>query len=180
MKNEHGGARQGAGRKPKAMIYAEPVQAVEQKMVDAMPDIVDKLIDMAKGGDLGAAKYLIDHVLGRVPRLESPPAEDRTLPYSEEDLEMDAGYHERKVDRFREDQGEWLDELSEEEPPAPVIIGLTREAFHAGQYPPEFSVLDQIKLELARRGVLAEREQMKAERSANGPPASNGAYNHSA
>jgi len=70
----NGGARAGAGRPPKAATHVEQVSAIEQTIVDALPSIVDKLIQMAKYGDLKAARYLIDRVLGRVARLPSPPS----------------------------------------------------------------------------------------------------------
>jgi len=52
------------------------VSAIEQTIIDALPPIVDKLIQMAKDGDLKAARYLIDRVLGRVARLPSPSMAD--------------------------------------------------------------------------------------------------------
>jgi len=70
----HGGARAGAWRKPKAATYAAQVSVIEQTIVDALPAIVDKVIQMAKDGDLKAAHYLIDRVLGRVTLLPAPPS----------------------------------------------------------------------------------------------------------
>ena len=73
----HGGARSGAGCPPRALTYVAQVDATEQTIVDALPSIVGKLIDMAMDGDIKAARYLIDRILGRVPRLTSPPSMDR-------------------------------------------------------------------------------------------------------
>ena len=37
--------------KPRTLKYAEALQAVEQRVVDALPEIIDGLIDRAKDGD---------------------------------------------------------------------------------------------------------------------------------
>ena len=55
-----------------------------------MPEIIDGLIDSAKGGDVAAARYLCDRLLGRVPALATVPAEDTRLPYTEEVAEVSA------------------------------------------------------------------------------------------
>ena len=86
MTNNHGGARAGAGRKPKALLYADMAACAEQKVAEALPAIVDALIESAKGGDLGAAKYLCDRILGRVAAVSVPPAYDERLPMTERDL----------------------------------------------------------------------------------------------
>src|SRR5438128_2704922 len=72
----HGGARPGAGRPPRALRYAGQAEAIEQTIVDALPSIVGKLIEMAMDGDLKAARYLIDRILGRVARMPFPPSMD--------------------------------------------------------------------------------------------------------
>jgi hypothetical protein len=71
----HGGARAGAGRPPRALTYSEHADAIEQTIVDALPSIVEKMIQMAMDGDLKAARYLIDRILGRVARATSPAAQ---------------------------------------------------------------------------------------------------------
>ena len=85
--NNHGGARPGAGRKPKALLYGDLAACAEQKVADALPAIMDALIESAKGGDLAAARYLCDRILGRVAVVSIPPAYDKSLPYSEQDYE---------------------------------------------------------------------------------------------
>ena len=87
MSDNHGGVRAGAGRKPKALLYADMAACAEQKIADALPSIVDALIENAKGGDLGAARYLCDRILGRVAAVSVPPAYDERLPMTERDLE---------------------------------------------------------------------------------------------
>ncbi len=87
--NGHGGARNGAGRKPKALAYADTAALVEQKIAAALPDITDALIAAAKNGDLGSARYLCDRILGRVAAIEAPPAEDKRLPFTEEDARLE-------------------------------------------------------------------------------------------
>ena len=73
----HGGAREGAGRKPKTMLYADNVDALEKTIVDVLPKVVDKLVAMAMDGNVAAAKYLVDRILGRPSRLTAPPATDQ-------------------------------------------------------------------------------------------------------
>ncbi len=87
---QHGGARPGAGRPPKAIRYAAITNPTEQKIADALPEITDVLIGAAKQGDLSAARYLCDRILGRVPVLEAVPAEDRRPEYTEAEAELDA------------------------------------------------------------------------------------------
>ena len=41
--------------KPRTLKYAEALQAVEQRIVDALPEIIDGLIGRAKEGDVKAA-----------------------------------------------------------------------------------------------------------------------------
>jgi len=54
--------------------YEETVRAVEKMIVDALPEIAGKLISMAKDGCIPAARYLIDRILGRCPRIPLPPS----------------------------------------------------------------------------------------------------------
>jgi hypothetical protein len=93
-KNGHGGTRPGAGRKPKALLHQATAAAVESKIADALPEIVDQLIVSAKGGDVAAARYLVDRLLGRVPALPAVPAEDTRQPFLEEDAEIAAAERE--------------------------------------------------------------------------------------
>ncbi len=90
MRRQHGGARPGAGRPPKAIRYAAITNPTEQKLADALPGVVDVLIAEALRGDLGACKYICDRILGRVPVLEAVPAEDRRPEYTEAEAELDA------------------------------------------------------------------------------------------
>jgi hypothetical protein len=79
-----GGARPGAGRKPKAEKYRPAINKAEKKIVDKLPSIVDSMIDLAEGvkveeidlltgeprvysrpPDRAACQYLIDRILGK-------------------------------------------------------------------------------------------------------------------
>lgn len=78
-----GGARPGAGRKPKAIKFETQIQKAENKIADRLPWIVDKLLELAEGvavekvtplgipivyqqpPDLGALKYLADRIMGK-------------------------------------------------------------------------------------------------------------------
>ena len=75
--------------KPRNLKYAEPLQAVEQRVVDALPEIIDALIGRAKAGDLKAATYLADRILGRTTGAKVAPADDREPPYDETAFELD-------------------------------------------------------------------------------------------
>ena len=96
----HGGAREGAGRKPKALLYADTAALVE--IAAALPDITDALIEAAKKGDLGEARYLCDRLLGRVATIEAPPVEDKRMPFTEEDATLAAAQQQntRDLDRL--------------------------------------------------------------------------------
>jgi hypothetical protein len=75
--------------KPRTLRYAESLQAVEQRVVDALPDIIDGLIGRAKTGDVKAAVYLCDRILGRTAGAKVAPADDREPPYSEAAFVLD-------------------------------------------------------------------------------------------
>jgi hypothetical protein len=85
--HNHGGAREGAGRKPKALRYADELAASEEKIIAALPDVIDALISAAKAGDVAASRYLLDRVFGRVKEQAAPPADDTALPPCEADVE---------------------------------------------------------------------------------------------
>ncbi len=87
-KTRHGGARPGAGRKPKALVYASEIATAEGKIVSAMPALIDSLISAAQAGDTSAARYLLDRVLGRVKEQAAPIGEDTSLPLTDEDVEL--------------------------------------------------------------------------------------------
>jgi hypothetical protein len=79
---------------PRTLKYAETLQAVEQRIVDALPEIIDALIGRAKDGDLKAAAYLADRILGRSAGAKTAPADDREPPYDEAAFAL--GQHERE------------------------------------------------------------------------------------
>ena len=103
--NGRGGAREGAGRKPKALAYADTAALVEEKIAAALPDITDALIEAAKKGDFGAARYLCDRILGRVATIEASPAEDKRMPFTEEDADLAAAtqHRDRRLGRMLAD-----------------------------------------------------------------------------
>ena len=68
-------------RRPRALRYRDKLQAVEDMIVDALPQIAGKLIEMANDGDKAAARYLLDRMYGRPAKSPLPPSIDRTLPY---------------------------------------------------------------------------------------------------
>ena len=84
--------------KPRTLKYAETLQAVEERVVEALPEIIDALIGRAKAGDLKAATYLADHVLGRTAGAKIAPADDRERPYDETAYELDEQEREEDHD----------------------------------------------------------------------------------
>jgi hypothetical protein len=99
--SNHGGTRAGAGRKPKALRYARELAAAEGQIIAALPDVISGLIRAAKGDpendvapDVSAAKYLLDRTFGRVAETAVPMADDRTMPYSQDDFDVDEEMHE--------------------------------------------------------------------------------------
>jgi len=71
--------------RPKALRYAEKINAMEEMILDGLPDVIAKLMSMAKEGNIPAARYLIDRIAGRPSRLPLPPSIDSSLPYKSED-----------------------------------------------------------------------------------------------
>ena len=86
---------------PRTLKYAETLQAVEQRVVDALPEIIDALIGRAKAGDLKAAAYLADRILGRTAGARIAPADDRERPYDEAAFEADEQQREEDADLGR-------------------------------------------------------------------------------
>ena len=87
--------------KPKTLLYREALAAVEQRIVDALPDIIDGLIARAREGDTKAAVYLCDRILGRVAGSALPPADDRRVPYTEDAFRLDQQEREESNDMRR-------------------------------------------------------------------------------
>lgn len=84
LPKKNGGARPGAGRKPKAEKFKLPIAKAEKRIADKLPMLVDKAFELAEGvlieeynlvtgkpqvyqkaPDLGAIKYLIDRIMGK-------------------------------------------------------------------------------------------------------------------
>jgi hypothetical protein len=87
--NGHGGARDGAGRRPKALRYASELTAAEGKLMSALPSAVAALVSAAESGDVSAAKYLLDRAFGRVTAQSVPVAENVEPPICEADAEAE-------------------------------------------------------------------------------------------
>jgi hypothetical protein len=87
--------------KPRTLKYAETLQAVEGRVVNALPEIFDALITRAKDGDLKAAIYLADRILGRTAGAKIAPADDREPPYTQAAFEADEQEREEDHDLFR-------------------------------------------------------------------------------
>ena len=80
---QNGGARPGAGRKPKAEQFKVPIAKAEKKIVDHLPAILDNMFALAKGvsvlgsnsageevvyvkpPDYKANEYLLNRIMGK-------------------------------------------------------------------------------------------------------------------
>lgn len=78
-----GGARPGAGRKPRAEKWATAINRAEKRIADRLPDLIDRLFELAEGvrvqemtltgapsvytrpPDFKAASYLADRIMGK-------------------------------------------------------------------------------------------------------------------
>jgi len=83
----HGGARSGAGRKPKALRYAKLADQIEERIALALPRIIDAMIERAQNGDNAASRYLCDRILGKPAKLPAAPANDTDLPYNDKQFQ---------------------------------------------------------------------------------------------
>jgi hypothetical protein len=84
--------------KPRTLKYAEALQAVEQRIVDALSEIIDGLIARAKEGDVKAALYLCDRILGQTAGAKVAPTDDREAPYADAAFELDQQEQEEDND----------------------------------------------------------------------------------
>lgn len=76
--------------RPKALRYAEALATAEERIAEALPEIVDSIIARAREGDVKAASYLCDRIMGRAVGTKTTPADDRQPPYSEQDFRLES------------------------------------------------------------------------------------------
>ncbi len=81
---KNGGARPGAGRKPRDEKFKVPIAKAEKRIADKLTMLIDKALELAEGvfvedfnivtmqttvyqkpPDLGAIKYLVDRIMGK-------------------------------------------------------------------------------------------------------------------
>lgn len=93
-----GGARPGAGRPQKREKHAGPIARAEKRIADRLPEVVDRLLELANGvtvqettpegeeriyerpPDREAAKYLLDRIMGKpMQRQEHTGADGQAL-----------------------------------------------------------------------------------------------------
>ena len=93
--------------KPRTLKYADALQAIEQRIVDALPEIVDGLIARAKDGDAKAAVYLCDRILGRTTgrRWHRPTIAKRLTPKPPSSLTSKSGKRTTKCGGSSPDSG---------------------------------------------------------------------------
>jgi len=98
MRTQEGSGAFELDLRPKALRYRDQLQAVEQMIVDALPEIVGKLISMSKEGDIAASRYLVDRIYGRTARTPAAPSVDGTLPYTAHDYSLASLRHKDERD----------------------------------------------------------------------------------
>ena len=96
---KNGGARPGAGRKPKDEKFKAPIAKAEKKIADRLPWLVDQALELAEGvviqerdrdgtpriyqrpPDIKAITYLVDRIMGKpTDRREISGPEGGTIP----------------------------------------------------------------------------------------------------
>ena len=112
--------------RPKALKYEDHANAIEKMIVDALPEIVGKLVSMAKEGNVAAARYLVDRILGRPARLAAAPAMDTALPYTDADYE--------DALKRRQDSRAWNDAFSTPAPGEDSISPRAEKMLAIGKY----------------------------------------------
>lgn len=83
MAGPNGGARPGAGRKPKAEKFKQPIAKAEKKIADRLPMLIERMIELSEGvvvqefdregepriyqrpPDYKAIAYLVDRIMGK-------------------------------------------------------------------------------------------------------------------
>lgn len=95
---KNGGARPGAGRKPRDEKFKVPIAKAEKKIADKLPTLIDKALELAEGvlvedfnivtmqttvyqkpPDLGAIKYLVDRIMGKPTERKEVTSLDKPL-----------------------------------------------------------------------------------------------------
>lgn len=101
-RKNNGGARPGAGRKPKAEKYERQINSAEKKIADKLPFLVDKLLELSEGvlvekagptgrviyqqpPDRAAAQYLLDRIMGKPTEHKEHTFPDKPLTEMSED-----------------------------------------------------------------------------------------------
>lgn len=96
MAGKNGGARPGAGRKPRAEKYETAIGKAEKRIVDRLPELIDNLFRLAGGvvveqtdpdgettvyqkpPDYKANEYLVNRILGKPTERQELTGEDGT------------------------------------------------------------------------------------------------------
>jgi hypothetical protein len=91
---ENGGARPGAGRKPKDEKFKQPIAKAEKKIADKLPWLIDQMMELATGvivqefdrdgaprvyqrpPDYKAISYLVDRIMGKPTERKEITGED--------------------------------------------------------------------------------------------------------
>ncbi len=94
---QHGGARPGAGRKPKDEKFKVPIAKAEKKIADRLPWLIDQAMELAEGvvvqerdregglriyqrpPDMKAIAYLVDRIMGKATERKEITSLDKPL-----------------------------------------------------------------------------------------------------
>jgi len=96
--------------RPKILRYGDHARMIEQMIMDVLPDVIQKLGEMAKEGNVAAAKYLIDRIHGRPAKLATPAVADKTLHYRHQDWAADQVKHVARRDEQARIAMRWIRE----------------------------------------------------------------------
>ena len=97
-------------RRPKVLRYEQHAMAFEKMIIDALPEVVAKLVSMAKEGNVAAARYLIDRIHGRPAKLASAAVADTGLRYTHMDWTTEVMRQKERHDAF------WSPRMPPEQP----------------------------------------------------------------
>jgi hypothetical protein len=100
---QNGGARPGAGRKPKEEKFKQPIAKAEKRIADRLPWLVDQMMELAEGvvvqefdkdgepriyqrpPDYKAIAYLLDRIMGKPTERKEHTFPDKPLEEMSED-----------------------------------------------------------------------------------------------
>ena len=100
MQAKQGSTENDFDRRPRVLRYEEHAMTFEKMIIDALPEVVAKLVSMAKEGNVAAARYLIDRIHGRPAKLAFAAVADTGLRYTHMDWTTEIMRQKERHDAF--------------------------------------------------------------------------------